>query len=333
MAAHDPANLADALSNLPPKAKTPNSARVLNTWITQAQAQLDTAGAQLGWLVAATVIAAALQRAVDEAGNALFLLKGGTMLQYRLPGPSRTTQDIDGLVRGNMDRFIAELDKTLGEPWGPLTLVRGEVHVIEVPNKIIKPRRFDILVQLGGITWRRVQIEISPDEGHAGEHPEHIPAPSLAGFGLPSPDSLVSLSMAYQIAQKTHAVSDPHDPPNYINDRARDVIDLLLLRDLITTTGAPVPVEVRAAIEDVFTARAVEAEATGATPRYWPTTLTAHEHWTPSFTKAADTAGLALNLTDAVEQVNTWLQQIETENSLAKASYSVAHRTSHERER
>ena len=50
-----------------------------------------------------TVITAALQRAVDESGIALFLLKGGTMLQYRLPGMSRTTRDIDGLVRGDID--------------------------------------------------------------------------------------------------------------------------------------------------------------------------------------------------------------------------------------
>ncbi|WP_225872041.1 nucleotidyl transferase AbiEii/AbiGii toxin family protein [Scrofimicrobium canadense] len=41
-----------------------------------------------------------MQRAVDRSGAPLFLLKGGTMLQYRLPGMSRTTQDIDGLVRG-----------------------------------------------------------------------------------------------------------------------------------------------------------------------------------------------------------------------------------------
>lgn len=95
---------------------------------------------------------------------------------------SRTTQDIDGLVRGDIDRFLAELDKAFTEPWGPLTLVRGEVEAIEVPHRIVKPYRFDIAVQLNGVTWRRVQIEVSPDEGLAGATPEEIPAPSLAGF-------------------------------------------------------------------------------------------------------------------------------------------------------
>lgn len=192
MAERDPANLAQALGNLIPKAKTPTSARVLNAWIAQAQDRLGSTGPRVGWLVAATVVSAALQRAVDEHGSALFLLKGGTMLQYRLPGMSRTTQDIDGLVHGDLDRFLTELDKALPEPWGPLALVRGEVEVIDVPNRIIKPRRFDIKVHLNGVTWRRVQVEVSPDEGQAGASPEEIPAPSLAGFGLPTPDHLTS---------------------------------------------------------------------------------------------------------------------------------------------
>jgi hypothetical protein len=38
---------------------------------------------QLGWLVASTVVIAALQRAVDETSRSHFLLKGGTYLQYR----------------------------------------------------------------------------------------------------------------------------------------------------------------------------------------------------------------------------------------------------------
>lgn len=213
MAAHEPTNLAQSLDGLKPKDKSPSSARILHTRIAQAQTSLGSAGPRLGWLVAATVITATLQRAVDESGAALFLLKGGTMLQYRLPGMSRTTQDIDGLVRGDIDRFVTELDATLGEPWGPLTLVRGEVETIDVPHKLVKPRRFHMTVLLNGVTWRRVQIEVSPDEGHAGTTPEQIASPSLAGFGLPTPDHLVSLSMHYQIAQKIHAATDPPTRP------------------------------------------------------------------------------------------------------------------------
>jgi hypothetical protein len=75
MAAHEPANLAQSLDGLKSKDKSPSSARVLHTWIAQAQNSLGSAGPRLGWLVAATVVTAALQRAVDESGAALFLLK------------------------------------------------------------------------------------------------------------------------------------------------------------------------------------------------------------------------------------------------------------------
>lgn len=206
---------------------------------------------------------------------------------------------------------MTELDATLGEPWGPLTLVRGEVETIDVPHKLVKPRRFDMTLLLNGVTWRRVQIEVAPDEGRAGTTPEQIPSPSLAGFGLPTPDHLVSLSLHYQIAQKVHASTDPHDLPAFVNDRARDVVDLLLLRALAETTGDPSLTELRAAVEDTFAARAAEAEATDASSRRWPARLTVHPHWGPSFAKAADSAGLTMTLADAVEQVNAWLDRIE----------------------
>lgn len=311
MAASEPVNLAQSLGGLKPKEKAPGSARILNAWITQAQSSLGSAGPRLGWLVAATVVSAALQRAVDASGSPLFLLKGGTMLQYRLPGMSRTTSDIDGLVRGDLDGFLTELDLVLGEPWGPLTLVRGDVEIIVVPHRLVNPRRFDMTVLLNGVTWRRVQVEVAPDEGQAGATPEQIASPSLAGFGLPSPEHLISLSLRYQIAQKIHAVTDPHDPPAAVNDRARDVVDLLLLRDLVASTGQPSLVEVRAAVEDVFAARAAEADATGGSPRAWPTQVTAHSHWAPSFARAAESAGLAISLTEAVDQANAWLTHIE----------------------
>jgi len=39
--------------------------------------------------------------------------------------------------------------------------------------------------------------------------------------------------------------------------------------------------------------------------------LTVHQHWRPSFAKAADSAGLTISLAGAVAQVNAWLDLIE----------------------
>lgn len=237
---HLGSRLAALLRTLKPKSKEPVSAKVLNTWIAQAEGKLgdEAKGGRLGWLVASSVAIAAVQRAIDTEGRHLFLLKGGTLLQHRLKATARTAKDVDGLIRGDLDQFILALDEALDEPWGPLTLRRGEVELVNVPAKIIKPRRFDIILELRGVTWRRIQFEVSPDEAGVSDEHETIEPPPLGGFGLPDPDALVGIAMRFQIAQKLHAVSDPHEPPDSINDRARDVVDLLLLRDLPSRPGA-----------------------------------------------------------------------------------------------
>jgi hypothetical protein len=310
MANDEPFNLAAALSTLPTKTKLPNSAHGLDNWITQAESKLGGTKGRLGWLIASTVVAAAFQQAVDEQGQPLFLLKGGTMLQYRLPG-SRATTDLDGLARGSIDRFMGVLDDVLQRPWGPLLLRRDPIEIIDVPGKLVKPRRFDVVVLFKGVTWRRIQVEVSPDEGGAGLTGEYVPAPALGAVGLPTPDRLVTLALRYQIAQKAHAVTDPHDPPEYENERSRDVVDLLLLRDLVRDSGHPSLVDIRVAIVDIFDARAAAAIATGRTSRYRPARLIAYPHWEISYKKAAESAGVTLALEAAVAEVNAWLDEID----------------------
>lgn len=304
--------LAALLKTLKPKTKQPISTKVLNTWIAQAEGQLgdEAKGGRLGWLIASSVAIAAVQRALDEDGHQLFLLKGGTMLQHRLNSTARTTKDVDGLVRGDMDSFFAVLEGVLDEPWGPLTLRRGEVEVIDVPTKIIKPRRFNIILDIRGVAWRRIQFEISPDEAGIGDEHETIEPLPLGGFGLPDPESLVAIAMRFQIAQKLHAVSDPHDPPGAVNDRARDVVDLLLLRDLIAATGSPSTAEVRQASVAVFEARAIEAKELGHRSRQWPPAITAHAHWDGDYARAAASGGIALSLDEAVAQLNSWIEAV-----------------------
>ncbi|MFW6599333.1 nucleotidyl transferase AbiEii/AbiGii toxin family protein [Propionibacteriaceae bacterium Y2011] len=237
----------------------------------------------------------------------LFLLKGGTLLQHRLNATARTTKDVDGLIRGDMDSFFEALEGVLDEAWGPLTLRRGAVEVVDVPTKIIKPRRFDLIIDIRGVTWRRIQFEVAPDEAGIGQESEAIEPPPLVGFGLPNPEVLVGISMRYQIAQKLHAVSDPHEPPGSINDRARDVVDLLLLRDLITATGSPTQAEVCEAGIAVFESRAAEAAGSGRPMRAWPPTVTAHDHWAGDYARAAASGGIQLSLDAAVAVVNDWV--------------------------
>lgn len=100
--------LAGLLRVLSPKSKQPHSAKVLNTWIAQAEGKLgdEASGGRLGWLIASTVAIAAVQRALAADGYPLFLLKGGTLLQHRLNTTARATKDVDGLIRGDLDEFL-----------------------------------------------------------------------------------------------------------------------------------------------------------------------------------------------------------------------------------
>lgn len=199
----------------------------------------------------------------------------------------------------------------MAEPWGPLTLRRGEVEVVTVPTRLIKPRRFDIVIGLRGVTWRRIQFEVSPDEAGIGRDFEAIEPPPLSGFGLPDPDALVGIALRFQIAQKLHAVSDPHDPPARINDRARDVVDLLLLRNLATESGSPTPAETGAAGAAVFETRADETQQLGYPGRVWPPIVTAHAHWVDDYKRAAASAGITMSLDEAVAEVNNWITRLD----------------------
>ena len=301
-------NLTEGLNALRPKTKEPHSTRVLDSWIAHAEADtFGERGGRLAWLIASTIVTAMLQQVVDETGRSRFTLKGGTLLQHRLGLAARATKDLDGIVRGDIEDFVANMDKCLQQSWGPIDFRRTELEVINTPAKLIKPRSFEVILVLRGQTWRRIKVEISPDEGMAGSSQEEFAAPSLAGFGLPTPDYLVGLAMSYQIAQKVHAASDPHNPPNFINERPRDVVDLILLKGLADATGKPDNAEIRSAIEDIFKARGEEAQALGRPVRTWPAQIIAHSHWGADYASAATSAGIELTLDEAVEQVNSWL--------------------------
>ena len=301
----------DRLSSLRARGKDPASKNVLNAWVNQAQPQVGLDTGRLGWLIASTVVVAALQRAIDEDGRSRFLLKGGTYLQHRLSWTGRPTKDIDGMIRGDIEQFLAALDEALRPPWGPLTLTRDPIEVIDTPGKIIKPRRFDVLVSLKGQVWRRIQVEIAPDEAAASNEQDVLPAPSLHYFGLPTPDHLVGIAMRFQIAQKIHACTDPHEPPGLRNDRARDTVDLLLLRDLLTAEQSPTLAVVRQACIALFESRAAEARALDRPERAWPPTAIAHDHWPTDYAAAATAGNTALSLEDAIAELNTWIQTID----------------------
>lgn len=111
-----------------------------------------------------------------------------------------------------------------------------------------------------------------------------------------------------------------------INDSARDVIDLLLLRDLSASTGSPALAEVRQAARAVFAARTEEATQLGLTTRAWPPIVVAHPHWVDDFTRAATSGGVRLSLDGAVDEVNAWIKEIELVGLIEAEALAAAER-------
>ena len=300
---------ASPFERLPSKDRIPGSTRHLQRWVEDASRTIGSpAGERVGWLVASTIVVAALQRAVDADGRALFLLKGGVYLEHRLGQGARATKDVDTLFRGRVESFTDDLDAALAEPWGPLTLTRSAVEEVRAP-RLVAPRRFDVVLSIRGVTWRRIQVEVAFPEGRVAEDAEPVPSPPLRFFGLRDAPDLVAITMAYQVAQKVHACTDPHLPPERPNTRVRDVADLLLVRDRLY----PEPQSwqpVTDACADVFAARAVEAEALGLPTRGWPPLVVANEVWEADWTRVAASTGSPPSLTTAVDEVNAWIEAL-----------------------
>jgi Nucleotidyl transferase AbiEii toxin, Type IV TA system len=167
------------------------------------------------------------------------------------------------------------------------------------------------LLLVSGQTWRTIDVEVAADEGRAGAAVASFPAPSLSHFGLPSAIDLAGIVFDYQVARKLHACSDPHDPPDERNDRARDLVDLLLIRDAFYPDGDDLS-ELRAACLDLFEARTRDAKALGLKPRSWPPSAHAHDHWATDYGDAADAVGQTTSLTEAADLINEWISRIDS---------------------
>lgn len=294
------------------RGKPPNSKSVLDRWLADAQRETKVPTDRLSWLVASTVATAVLQRAVLADGSPRFLLKGGTYVNYLLSWGGRTTKDVDGLVRGDLDDFIFQLDLARTQDWGPFTIDRTAVEEFSIPGKLVNPRRFHLLLQLRGVTWRKIKVEISPDEGAAGSEATAFMPADLKSLGLPTPAELLGIALRFQIAQKLHACTDPHEPPDYRNERARDVVDLILLRRLEPAVHDTAVESLKEACLDVFHARAAQARQLGRPERAWPPAVVAHPGWDIDFQGAADEGGVELGLEEAIAEVNAWILEIDS---------------------
>ncbi|MES1243634.1 MAG: nucleotidyl transferase AbiEii/AbiGii toxin family protein [Acidobacteriota bacterium] len=190
----------------------PKSARILIQWVDQYARSVNQPPGRVHCWVSFMVLAGALERAgFSQKGGPKFTIKGGAALELRLRHLARTTKDLDLILNEESGSLFEELSGALSQPYEGFTfLVKGEPHAM--PNGAI---RLEVALRYLGRSWDTIPVDISRLEGK-GTDVELVPAPLLKIFGIRSPESIPCLSLPFHVAQKIHALTEPHtaDRPN-----------------------------------------------------------------------------------------------------------------------
>lgn len=230
------------------------------------------APARLQRWIAFMILVAALDRVRDARGEPLFLVKGGVAMELRFQLGARATKDLDASFREPADRLLERLDQALREPLHDFRFERSAPEGIGETGAL----RLEVRVIYRDRVWQRVTVETALAEGglfEAGEI-ERVRALDISDFGFDGPDYVACIPIRYQIAQKLHACTERFDTGPE-NGRFRDLIDLLLLRDLASEADLG---SVREACVEIFALRGKHA---------WPPVLDAPDAWRDQYAALA----------------------------------------------
>lgn len=147
--------------------------------------------------------------------------------------------------------------------------------------------------------WATVLVDLTAPDGPDAEA-ELLPAIALEPFGLVGPTEIACLSLRYHVAQKFHGMTKQL-PEGVENDRFRDAVDLLILRDLLSAEDRP---RLRVACEETFRTRAAHA---------WPPELSLPAAWAAPFEASARAVGLGVpSFAAAQDELRAFLRSIVT---------------------
>lgn len=262
----------------------------LERLITRYSQEQDITADRVRRWVSTMVLLGALERSGQDGGPQ-FVLKGGVAIELRLRTAARATQDVDVIFGGPRSELLAALDEAFSEQYCEFLFERGDPEGLG-PHAT----RFDVRLTYQTRAWATVRLEISDSEVSSDDvDVERISAISLEDFKLSGPDEVVCLPLRFQIAQKLHAVTE--QPDRRDNVRFRDLVDLLILRDLVDDLIA-----LRRACEETFAQRATHS---------WPPDLTVPDSWRDGYARLADSVGLEITDVDgAANEVRAFITEI-----------------------
>jgi len=197
-------------------------ARTLERRITALAEERGTTAARLRRLVGFSVLCETLAEAVAQGVIPLFFVKGGVAIELRLGLIARATRDLDVGLCAPAEKLLPVFDEALAVGFADFRLRRrGEARVLE--NGV---RSLQATIEYVGRPFATVDVDLAQATSDA--QTDAVEPIALHELGLTQLRDVPCLSLAEQIAQKIHALTEPL-PPGRANMRARDVLDILLL--------------------------------------------------------------------------------------------------------
>ncbi|MEJ7813113.1 MAG: nucleotidyl transferase AbiEii/AbiGii toxin family protein [Gemmatimonadaceae bacterium] len=270
------------MTQLPARATPPSVGKLEKYVLAYANAAGTAVGRVRHW-ISFMILSGALDRASARAAAPRFVVKGGVALELRLPGRARATGDLDIVAVCNEEDLVVALDDAMREPYHDCTFTRrADTHPLGD-----KGVRVWVQIAYRSQRWATVQVDLARPDGTDTET-ERLPGIPLSAFGLTGPADVVCLSLRYHIAQKFHGMTKvPHSGGE--NDRFRDAVDLLLLRELVDDEALP---SIRVACEETFRIRA---------EHQWPPTMALPRSWREPFAAMSRNIGVAETNLDVAE--------------------------------
>lgn len=183
------------------------------------------------------------------------------------------------------------MDEALAQPYAGFTFQRHAVGTFGGGRF----RKVEVKLFYRDRSWATLKLEVAQRE--SGKiNAETVAAIPLDEFGLLGPEAVPCLSTRFQIAQKIHAVTAQFEDRH--NDRFRDLIDLILLRDISEDREA-----IRAACIEIFDVRAKHA---------WPPELVIQYGWAERFPALARATQFPItDVGQAAVEVRAFIAEID----------------------
>ena len=132
------------------------------------------------------LVAAEMLRRVDLGNEGPpILVKGGSALELRLGlRSSRTSKDLDAIVRGDLERFVDQAAQVVREPLAGFVGTLKGLREVPVPGVAVRPRQFLVSLTYHEKPFATVPVEVSPPEGGAADEFDEVLAPAVDYLGL-----------------------------------------------------------------------------------------------------------------------------------------------------